>query len=88
MDTGRIQALILANPTGHVIYERFYSKFGDQERSNIREALYTAGQLAKSPGPGLAAEGCSRFRSASVCAKQTLFASRSRQLELTRRLPV
>ena len=64
MDTGRIQALVLANATGHVIYERFYAKFSDQERSNIREALYSAGQLAKSPGPGLAAEACARFRSA------------------------
>ena len=72
MDTGRIQALILANPTGHVIYERFYAKFGDQERSNIREALYTAGRLAKTPVPGMAAEACSRFR--SVCCRDILSA--------------
>ena len=71
MDTGRIQTLILANPTGHVIYERFYAKFGDQERSNIREALYTAGRLAKSPVPGMAAEACSRFRSACCSADRS-----------------
>lgn len=38
-DYGRIQALILANLQGHVVYERFYSAFTDLERADLRDAM-------------------------------------------------
>lgn len=38
-DYGRIQALILANLQGHVVYERFYSAFTDLERADLRAAM-------------------------------------------------
>ena len=38
-DYGRIQALILANLQGHVVYERFYSAFTDLERADLRSAM-------------------------------------------------
>ena len=62
LETGRIQAVVLANNTGHVVYERFYAKFGDLDRANIREALYLAGKQARARTPGAVAEACSRFR--------------------------
>lgn len=38
MDTGRIQAVIIATVSGHVIYERFYERFTDLNRADIRAA--------------------------------------------------
>ena len=38
-DYGRIQALIVANLKGHVVYERFYSAFTDLERADMRSAM-------------------------------------------------
>ena len=38
-DYGRIQAVILANLQGHVVYERFYGTFTDLERADLRAAM-------------------------------------------------
>lgn len=41
-DYGRIQALIIANLNGHVVYERFYAAFTDLERADLRSAMQEA----------------------------------------------
>ena len=61
MDTGRIQAVVLANNRSNVIYERFYAKFSDLERASIREAFQHAGESLPS-GSTDEHEQCSRYR--------------------------
>lgn len=41
-DYGRIQALIIANLKGNVVYERFYAAFTDLERADLRSAMQEA----------------------------------------------
>ena len=43
MASGRIQCLLIATRPGHVVYERFYDMFGDEEKANIRVAFDHAG---------------------------------------------
>lgn len=66
MDTGRVQALIIATASGHVIYERFYERFSDLDRAEIRAACLQALGADRSSG---SAESVSRLR----CASLTLF---------------
>jgi len=39
MASGRVQCLLIATRSGHVVYERFYDTFGDEEKANIRAAF-------------------------------------------------
>jgi hypothetical protein len=62
METGRIQVVLIATKSGDVIYERFYARFSDLEKSEIRAALHQASE----PFVGAAGlddyEGVSRYR--------------------------
>jgi len=59
MDTGRVQALIVATTAGHVIYERFYERFTDLDRADIRAACQ---QTHDAEHSAQVAESVSRFR--------------------------
>ena len=39
MSAGRIQCLLIASRSGHVIYERFYDSFSEVEKAEIRSAF-------------------------------------------------
>lgn len=39
---GRIQCALIATSGSHVIYERFYERFTDEEKAAIRSAFQTA----------------------------------------------
>ena len=39
MASGRIQCLLIATRSGHVVYERFYEAFNDVEKAEIRAAF-------------------------------------------------
>lgn len=39
MSSGRIQCLLITDKTGHVVYERFYESFNEQEKTSIRETI-------------------------------------------------
>jgi hypothetical protein len=64
MDTGRIQAFAVATQTGNVIYERFYSRFSDFEKSEIRTSFHQASEAFLAGGPSALEdyEGVSRYR--------------------------
>ena len=40
MDLGRVQSFLLASSAGNVIYERFFAKFTDTEKADIRAAFH------------------------------------------------
>ena len=63
MDIGRVQALVIATVSGHVIYERFYERFSDLDRADIRAACLQA--LGADRGTGNA-ESVSRLRCAPM----------------------
>ena len=44
MDTGRIQAVLIATTSGDVVYERFYERYSEQEKAELRAALYQAAE--------------------------------------------
>ena len=72
MDTGRIQAVLLANTRANVIYERFYVKLSDLERASIREAFHLASH-GLSLGTAAEAEQCSRYRYVAVTWQLLLY---------------
>jgi hypothetical protein len=39
MSAGRIQTLLIATRSGHVVYERFYDAFTELEKAEIRAAF-------------------------------------------------
>ena len=49
MDCGRIQCFLIATTSGSVVYERFYLRFTDAEKSDIRAAFQRA---SESVAPG------------------------------------
>ena len=62
METGRIQVVLIATQAGDVIYERFYTRFSDLEKSEIRAALHQSSeQFVGSTGLD-EYEGVSRYR--------------------------
>ena len=46
MDCGRIQCFLIATTTGSVVYERFYFRFTDVEKADIRAAFQRASEVA------------------------------------------
>ncbi|KAK9861641.1 hypothetical protein WJX84_008038 [Apatococcus fuscideae] len=68
MEFGRIQCVLVATSVGDVVYERFYDKFSDLERADIRAAFYsTTEPYLQSLADG--AEYAARFKSAAVVAR-------------------
>ncbi|KAK9842304.1 hypothetical protein WJX81_005560 [Elliptochloris bilobata] len=65
-DAGRVQALIIATANGHVLLERFYERFSNLDRADIRVACQQA--LEKDLGTP-EAESVSRFRGAAVVSR-------------------
>jgi hypothetical protein len=45
MDCGRIQCFLIATTTGSVVYERFYLRFTDVEKADIRAAFQRASEF-------------------------------------------
>ena len=41
MEFGRIQSVLVATSVGDIVYERFYDKFSDLEKADIRAAFYS-----------------------------------------------
>jgi hypothetical protein len=42
MDTGRIQAVVIATAAGNVVYERFYDAFSEVEKADVRGSFHEA----------------------------------------------
>ncbi len=62
MEFGRIQCVLVATSVGDVVYERFYDKFSDLEKADIRAAFYsTTEPYLQSLADG--AEYAARFKS-------------------------
>jgi hypothetical protein len=47
MTSGRVQCLLIATRSGHVVYERFYDNFGQAEKAEIRAAFDDTTQDAR-----------------------------------------
>lgn len=54
--------MLVANKNGNVIYERFYSRFSDLEKSEIRAALHQASEAFVGSSGLDEYEGVSRYR--------------------------
>lgn len=61
MDSGRVQAVLLANSRSNIIYERFYARYSDTERASIRDVFQQVSQ-AVTGAVGEEAEQSSRYR--------------------------
>ena len=61
MDVGRVQAIIIANTEGQVIYERFFEKINEQEKAELRASIAEAAEsITVSPADGI--DFASRYR--------------------------
>lgn len=64
MDSGRIQAIIIATSAGNVVYERFYEKFGEQEKAELRATVAESAEESLKTNPQ-GTDFTSRWRSPS-----------------------
>ena len=51
MDSGRIQAIIIAASSGNVIYERFYDSFSEQDKAELRASLSESAEQSLRSNP-------------------------------------
>ena len=63
MDTGRIHAVILATASGNVVYERFFERYSEQDKAELRAVLAEAAEASTSGAPD-GAEFATRYRQA------------------------
>ena len=61
MDCGRIQAIVIASSAGNVVYERFYDKFSEQDKAEMRACLAESAEERLQDSPGQT-EFVSRWR--------------------------
>lgn len=67
MDVDRIQAIVIANSVGQVIYERFFERYNEQEKAELRASIAEVAESSYS-SPASGVESASRFRHDSVGA--------------------
>ena len=65
MDCGRIQCFLIATATGSVVYERFYLRFSDVEKGDIRAAFQRASETTL-PGAPDESEFADRYKCVKV----------------------
>lgn len=68
MDCGRIQCFLIATATGSVVYERFYLRFSDVEKGDIRAAFQRASETAL-PGALDESEFADRYKAGTIALR-------------------
>ncbi|KAK9810121.1 hypothetical protein WJX72_005088 [[Myrmecia] bisecta] len=68
MDSGRIQALVVATTSGSVVYERFYARLSDLEKADLRSAFYKASEPALATAQD-EAEFAARYKAGALVFK-------------------
>ena len=71
MDCGRIQCFLIATATGSVVYERFYLRFSDVEKGDIRAAFQRASETAL-PGAPDESEFADRYKYVKAAANSLI----------------
>ncbi|DBA87000.1 TPA: hypothetical protein ACH3X2_000380 [Trebouxia sp. C0005] len=68
MDCGRIQCFLIATTTGSVVYERFYLRFTDVEKADIRAAFQRASEFLIT-GASDESEFADRYKAGSIALR-------------------